>query len=107
MIADQFRASVRRIDAPAVPDLLRALWHDARGEWEAAHRIAQDVQSQDGALVHAYLHRKEGDAWNARYWYARAGQAEATDALESEWGRLVEALVLQWKRGEVRDEDLA
>jgi hypothetical protein len=37
----------------------------------------------------AYLHRKEGDVSNARYWYRQAGQQPATDTLESEWVRIV------------------
>jgi hypothetical protein len=33
--------------------LLRALWLDARGDFDAAHGIAQDVDTPDGARVHA------------------------------------------------------
>ncbi len=72
---------------------LRALWEDARGNWKEAHRIAQDIDDATGAWVHAYLHRKEGDASNARYWYRRAGQPEASDPLEAEWRRIVTALL--------------
>jgi hypothetical protein len=43
--------------------------------------------------VHAYLHRKEGDLGNARYWYHRANQPIANDSLEAEWARIVEALL--------------
>jgi len=46
---------------------LLALWWDAKGEWDKAHRIAQDVAGPDGAWVHAYLHRKEGELGNATY----------------------------------------
>jgi len=49
------------------PPLITALWRDATGDWEGAHHRAQDVDSADGAWVHAYLHRKEGDLDNARY----------------------------------------
>ena len=52
--------------------LLLALWHDAKGDWDGAHRVAQDVDGENAAWVHAYLHRKEGDASNADYWYRRA-----------------------------------
>ena len=37
---------------------LLALWHDGRGDWDAAHRVAQDIEDADGAWIHAYLHRK-------------------------------------------------
>src|SRR5258706_12723448 len=56
--------------ADAVP-LLHAVWYGLRGKWEAAHQIAQDDTSAEGAWVHAWLHRIEGDSANARYWYRR------------------------------------
>jgi hypothetical protein len=93
MTLDQFRASIGSGTLPAVPPLLAALWHDARGDWERAHRLAQDVDTDDGSWVHAYLHRKEGDAGNARYWYRRAGKPEATGPLDDEWDRIAEVLL--------------
>jgi hypothetical protein len=45
--------------------------------------------------VHAYLHRKEGDLWNAGYWYRRAGRPAATGALEAEWRAIAAALLAQ------------
>jgi len=72
---------------------LLALWYDARGDWDAAHRIAQDIEDAIGAWVHAYLHRKEGDIANAGYWYRRAGKPDARDALDAEWDRIVESLL--------------
>ena len=79
--------------AATLPPLLRALWHDARGEWDAAHHLAQDIDDADGAWVHAYLHRKEGDAGNAAYWYGRANQPVAADSLAAEWERIAAALL--------------
>lgn len=73
--------------------LLRALWHDARGEWDTAHQLAQEVDDVDGAWVHAYLHRKEGDLSNAAYWYGRAQQPVAADGLDAEWARIVTHLL--------------
>lgn len=72
---------------------LRALWHDARGNWDAAHTVAQDIHDAAGAWVHAYLHRKEGDSGNAAYWYRRAGQHQAADSLDAEWERIVTRLL--------------
>ena len=77
MSFDEFQQAVAG-GAPAPAGLSRALgalWHDGRGDWEGAHACAQADGSRDGAWVHAYLHRKEGDAGNAAYWYARAGRA--------------------------------
>lgn len=93
MTFDDFKASLTRSSPPKVGPLLVALWHDARGDWDAAHRIAQDIETADAARVHAYLHRKEGDLGNARYWYRRAGVTEARDGLDAEWERLVAALL--------------
>src|SRR5438046_4696694 len=94
MTPQEFRATLSSDRAPDVAPLLRALWHDARGDWEQAHTIAQDIESKDAAWVHAYLHRKEGDAGNAAYWYAQAHQPVASDSLEAEWTRIVTALLV-------------
>jgi hypothetical protein len=64
---------------------LLALWWDAKGDWEKAHEVAQDVSGRDGAWVHAYLHRKEGDLGNAGYWYRQAGRPVATGDFKLEW----------------------
>jgi hypothetical protein len=93
MTLDDFKRTLATAKAPDVAPLLRALWHDARGDWQTAHAIAQDVDDENGAWVHAYLHRKEGDRYNARYWYRRAGKPEATDSLDAEWTRIVSELL--------------
>lgn len=73
--------------------VVQALWHVAQGDWEAAHNCAQDDHSELGSLMHAYLHRKEGDIGNARYWYNRAGRAVFQGTLQQEWETIaVEAL---------------
>jgi hypothetical protein len=68
---------------------LLALWWDGRGDWEKAHAIAQDVAGADGAWVHAYLHRKEGDVGNAGYWYRRARRDVARGDSGAEWVAIV------------------
>jgi hypothetical protein len=72
---------------------LAGLWWAAKDNWEQAHRIVQDDAGRDAAWVHAYLHRVEGDLGNAGYWYRQAGKPVATDSLESEWQRIVSALI--------------
>jgi hypothetical protein len=57
-----------------VSPALRAIWHDAHGDWDKAHACSQEDEGSAGSWVHAYLHRKEGDLANARYWYTRAGR---------------------------------
>src|SRR6478752_2991228 len=76
----QFLATLDDRQPPGVSPLLDALWFDARGQWDKAHALAQDIDGRDAALVHAYLHRKEGDLGNARYWYRQAGRPELTTA---------------------------
>ena len=79
--------------APGLAAPLSGLWWAAKGNWDEAHRIVQDDASRDAAWVHAYLHRVEGDLGNAGYWYRQAGRPAATDSLESEWQRIVSALI--------------
>ena len=75
------------------PVLVQALWHDAAGDWDTAHALAQGVDSPEAAWVHAYLHRREGDIGNAGYWYRRAGRPAASGALDDERQVIVAALL--------------
>ena len=94
MTLDEFNASVAEKRAPAaLTPALKALWHDAAGDWHAAHETAQDVDDAAGAWVHAYLHRKEGDEGNAAYWYRRAGRPVARGGLHEERTAIVTALL--------------
>lgn len=91
----ELERSVRKDAEPPAdwPATLQALWWDARGDWARAHALAQDAGGRDGAWVHAYLHRKEGDEGNAAYWYARAQRPVAGGSLEAEWSAIAHALV--------------
>lgn len=90
MTIDDFIDSLSSHNPPErLNSLLLALWYDALGDWEKSHNIAQDIDTKDGALIHAYLHRKEGDIWNADYWYSRAGKKRPDVGLEDEWKILV------------------
>jgi hypothetical protein len=78
---------------PGLSEPLRALWLDARGDWDGAHAAAQAAGGPEGAWVHAYLHRKEGDEMNAGYWYARARRPVASESLAAEWATIARALL--------------
>jgi len=91
MDAPSFREAARAgREPPELTPALRVLWLDARGEWEAAHDLAQDMGGKDGALLHAYLHRVEGDLPNAGYWYRCAGEPAFEGSLAEEWASLFE-----------------
>ena len=103
MSFEEFHASVARDSAPPTGTslALRALWHDARGDWERAHDYAQEDKSRDGSWVHAYLHRKEGDESNASYWYQRSGKVapQSSVSLDQEWQEIVRELLQDPRSG--------
>ena len=69
---------------------IQSLWFDAKGEWKKAHDLIDHLNDSISAHVHAYLHRVEGDLWNARYWYNRAKQPEFSGSLDDERDFLIE-----------------
>lgn len=71
---------------------LKGVWYDRKGNWEKAHEMIQNESDADSAWVHAYLHRKEGDLFNADYWYRRAGRSRPEADLHQEWEQLAGAL---------------
>ena len=93
----EFAASIARDSAPPshLTAPLQALWHDGHGDWGAAHELAQEDKGESGAWVHAYLHRKEGDASNAGYWYSRARRSRPPDdtTLRAEWEQIARELL--------------
>ena len=89
MNLSEFRASTTADQPPAGLSLpLLTLWWEAKGDWKRAHQCAQDDRTPNGAIVHAYLHRVEGDLSNAGHWYSRAGRPPATGPLTEEWTAL-------------------
>ena len=90
-----FKAALAKNDPPeGLAPALKALWWDAKGDWNKAHGFAQQVEDdKDGQWVHAYLHRKEGDLSNAGYWYRQAGKPVASASLDAEWETIVKALL--------------
>lgn len=94
MSIQEFNNTLSQSNPPIqLTPLLQALWYDAKGQWDAAHDLAQDVHSNEGSWVHAYLHRKEGDPGNASYWYHRASKPVSQKSLNDEWTEIVTALL--------------
>lgn len=94
MTVEEFQATLTAAaPPPKFSHALAALWWDARGDWEQSHESAQTGNDRNSAWVHAYLHRKEGDEWNAGYWYSKAGKPVFTGALEAEAAEMLRALL--------------
>ncbi|KGE13667.1 hypothetical protein [Sphingobacterium deserti] len=92
---DEFLQSID-LDKSAPKELniqLRALWYDGKGDWKSAHDLIDHLEDRTSAHVHAYLHRVEGDLWNAKYWYGRAKQPVFEGDLADEWQQLVKMLL--------------
>ncbi|GAB2813612.1 hypothetical protein GCM10027043_11730 [Ferruginibacter profundus] len=69
------------------------MWHDAHGDWDAAHHLVDHLNDATACWVHAYLHRKEGDNGNAGYWYHKANKKMPAISLQQEWENIVKALL--------------
>jgi hypothetical protein len=86
----EFKACMNRETPPSyLTAPLQALWYDGKGDWNKAHECVDQLNDSSSAHIHAYLHRKEGDVWNADYWYRRAKQSRPALSLEKEWEQLV------------------
>src|SRR6201996_1597428 len=94
MKSAQFKATLQDALPPTgITGSLAALWYAGKDDWEQAHNIAQDIPTPEGSWVHAYLHRQEGDEWNANYWYTRAGRSNPGNTLAKEWEEIVATLL--------------
>jgi hypothetical protein len=80
---------------PNLPPVLAALWWAGKENWKRAHELAQSQDNHAGAWVHAYLHRKEGDTSNAKYWYRQAQKSFPACSTEAEWKEICKELLGQ------------
>lgn len=96
MTLSEFQNSLGLSSPPTgLNELLKALWFDGKGDWASGHNLIQDLETKEAAWIHAYLHRKEGDESNARYWYSRAGKKFPKVDLKQEWNEIVKELLNQ------------
>lgn len=94
MNVTSFKESLTADEPPAgIPVYLQALWYDGKGNWGKAHELIQDEVDKKASWIHAYLHRKEGDVWNADYWYGKANKKRPSFSPDEEWTELVGALI--------------
>ena len=94
MKRNDFKTSVKK-QSPneKLPKHLAALWWQKKGDWDKAHAIVQSDKTDEGAWVHALLHREEGDLGNASYWYSRANKVMPEETIENEWELIVSELL--------------
>ena len=91
---DEFIQSIKEDTPPeGLFEPLQAMWHARKGDWDKAHHIAQTIDTELGSLIHAYLHRVEGDLSNADYWYKRAGKPQFQGSTEAEADDIVNSIL--------------
>ncbi len=91
---ETFQQSLRNGTLPEnISGYLQALWYDRHGDWAKAHNMVDALEDKTACWVHAYLHRKEGDNWNADYWYRKAGKVRPDVSVEKEWETIVQTLL--------------
>lgn len=66
---------------------LALLWHDHH---DASHSIVQDLETRDAGYIHAILHRREPDYFNAKYWFRRVGQHPCFEELARQADTILE-----------------
>jgi hypothetical protein len=94
MTLAEFQHSLSDTKPPAkLSPALAALWWAGQDNWDKAHEIVMNDDSQASAWVHAHLHRTEGDFDNAGYWYRQAAKPIATGELRLEWGAIASVLL--------------
>lgn len=94
MTPAQLKASVAGDTKPpaGLSPEAKALWFTKKGDWDAAHDIAQDIETPMGSWIHALLHLIEGDLGNARYWFVEAGRPVKKPAqIDELWEEIAEA----------------
>ena len=69
-----------------------AIWYAVKDNWDMAHKIIQDINTETASWIHAYLHRVEGDIDNAKYWYNCSRKEPCTESLKSELDNIIQFL---------------
>lgn len=91
---ETFQQSIKAATPPVnLTVCLLAMWYDGQGDWKKAHSLVDSLEDDTACWVHAYLHRKEGDTWNADYWYRKAGRKRPDIGLQQEWDLIVKAIL--------------
>ena len=90
----QFEQSLNQeLPSSDLTPLLKSLWYAGKKDWTNSHNIVEQINSLESSWIHAYLHRWEGDEWNANYWYSKAKRNMPTISLDEEWKHIVRFLL--------------
>lgn len=76
--------TIRNANLPGLLTCGLLVWND---DIPAAHPIAQEIDHSNGNYWHAIIHRREGDYWNAKYWFRLVG----SHVVQSELASMAEA----------------
>ena len=90
MTFKEFLVAIETKSPPNSP-ILQILYLDKIGDWHGAHDLADNLGGKKADRIHAYLHRREGDVWNTKYWYNRIGEPFPKISLDEEWDLLAKA----------------
>ncbi len=91
---NDFKVSLdQEIPSPDLSEALKALWHQAKGDWKKAHQLVRAGSNEDGKWVHAYLHRVQGNESRAGSLYRHAERSAPSVPLEQEWEEIVSVLL--------------
>lgn len=63
------------------PPLQAALWLYV-DDLDRSHAVSQTIETPIGSLWHGIMHRREGDFWNSKYWFRKAGHTEALAGMD-------------------------
>ena len=94
MTFNNFINSLQKNEPPLdIENTLEAIWYAKKHNWHKAHQIAQNISTTIGSWIHAYLHRVEGDQFNAEYWYRKANMRPINDNLNKEADQIIKQIL--------------
>ncbi len=73
-------------------ELLEVIEMIENDELEDVHLILKHDDSPEVAWLMAFVYRKEGDKWNANYWYDKAGRTMPSSSLNAELEEIKELI---------------